>query len=84
MWGGFLGLSYVENERWGGLVITLILATFGIACVSTRTIANAAFTSVRSIRTGSTNRIRTSHNTGNFNVGNLCSCSGISYYVVFI
>ena len=31
MWGGFLGLSYVENERWGGLVITLVLATFGIA-----------------------------------------------------
>lgn len=31
MWGGVLGLSYVENERWGGLVITLILATFGIA-----------------------------------------------------
>jgi general L-amino acid transport system permease protein len=31
MWGGFLGLPYVENERWGGLVITLVLATFGIA-----------------------------------------------------
>lgn len=31
MWGGVFGLSYVENERWGGLVITLILATFGIA-----------------------------------------------------
>ena len=31
MWGGILGLSYVENERWGGLVLTLILATFGIA-----------------------------------------------------
>lgn len=31
MWGGVLGLRYVENERWGGLVITLILATFGIA-----------------------------------------------------
>jgi general L-amino acid transport system permease protein len=30
MWGGVLGLSYVEQERWGGLVITLILATFGI------------------------------------------------------
>jgi general L-amino acid transport system permease protein len=31
MWGGVLGLSYVENERWGGLILTLILATFGIA-----------------------------------------------------
>ena len=31
MWGGMFGLRYVENERWGGLVLTLILATFGIA-----------------------------------------------------
>lgn len=31
MWGGVFGLSYVPQERWGGLVITLILATFGIA-----------------------------------------------------
>lgn len=31
MWGGVFGLSYVENERWGGLPLTLILATFGIA-----------------------------------------------------
>lgn len=31
MWGGMLGLPYVPQERWGGLVITLILATFGIA-----------------------------------------------------
>lgn len=31
MWGGVFGLSYVENERWGGLPITLILSTFGIA-----------------------------------------------------
>lgn len=31
MWGGFAGLSYVENERWGGLMLTLLLATFGIA-----------------------------------------------------
>jgi general L-amino acid transport system permease protein len=31
MWGGVLGLPYVENERWGGLMLTLILATFGIA-----------------------------------------------------
>ena len=31
MWGGVLGLAYVENERWGGLVLTLLLATFGLA-----------------------------------------------------
>ncbi len=30
MWGGILGLSYVENTRWGGLPLTLILATFGV------------------------------------------------------
>jgi general L-amino acid transport system permease protein len=31
MWGGVLGLPYVENERWGGLILTLLLTTFGIA-----------------------------------------------------
>ncbi|WP_374298565.1 amino acid ABC transporter permease [Ferrovibrio sp.] len=31
MWGGVLGLRYVENTQWGGLPLTLILATFGIA-----------------------------------------------------
>lgn len=31
MWGGVFGLTYVENSRWGGLPVTLILATFGIA-----------------------------------------------------
>ena len=31
MWGGILGLRYVENTLWGGLPLTLILATFGIA-----------------------------------------------------
>ena len=31
MWGGVLGLTYVENERWGGLMLTLLLATVGIA-----------------------------------------------------
>ncbi|OGA73370.1 MAG: amino acid ABC transporter permease [Betaproteobacteria bacterium RIFCSPLOWO2_12_FULL_65_14] len=31
MWGGVLGLAYVENERWGGLILTLLLTTFGIA-----------------------------------------------------
>lgn len=30
MWGGLFGLSYVENERWGGLTLTLLLASFGI------------------------------------------------------
>ena len=32
MWGGVPGLPYVENERWGGLTLTLILTTFGIGC----------------------------------------------------
>jgi general L-amino acid transport system permease protein len=31
MWGGVLGLPYVENERWGGLILTLLLFTFGVA-----------------------------------------------------
>jgi general L-amino acid transport system permease protein len=31
MWGGAFGLPYVENERWGGLILTLLLTTFGIA-----------------------------------------------------
>ena len=31
MWGGAFGLGYVENERWGGLILTLILASFGVA-----------------------------------------------------
>jgi general L-amino acid transport system permease protein len=31
MWGGVLGLPYVENERWGGLILTLLLTTLGIA-----------------------------------------------------
>ncbi|MGH8687358.1 MAG: amino acid ABC transporter permease [Burkholderiales bacterium] len=31
MWGGVPGLPYVEDERWGGLILTLLLATFGIA-----------------------------------------------------
>jgi general L-amino acid transport system permease protein len=31
MWGGILGMPFVPQERWGGLPITLILATFGIA-----------------------------------------------------
>jgi len=31
MRGGVFGLTYVDNERWGGLTLTLLLATFGIA-----------------------------------------------------
>ena len=31
MWGGVFGLTYVPQERWGGLPITLILSTFGLA-----------------------------------------------------
>jgi general L-amino acid transport system permease protein len=31
MWGGVLGMPYVENERWGGLILTLLLTTFGVA-----------------------------------------------------
>lgn len=31
MWGGVFGLKYVEDTLWGGLPLTLILATFGIA-----------------------------------------------------
>ena len=31
MWGGILGMDYVPNDTWGGLPMTLILATFGLA-----------------------------------------------------
>jgi len=31
MWGGVLGLPYVDSGRWGGLILTLLLASFGIA-----------------------------------------------------
>jgi general L-amino acid transport system permease protein len=30
MWGGIFGMPYVENERWGGLILTLLLSSFGI------------------------------------------------------
>ena len=30
MFGGVLGLSYVPDDRWGGLPVTLILATLGL------------------------------------------------------
>lgn len=31
MQGGFLGLQFVETNKWGGLPVTLIIATVGIA-----------------------------------------------------
>ncbi len=31
MWGGVLGLAFVPQDEWGGLPLTLILATFGLA-----------------------------------------------------
>jgi general L-amino acid transport system permease protein len=31
MWGGILGMSVVSQDRWGGLPVTLMLATFGLA-----------------------------------------------------
>ena len=31
MWGGVLGLTFVPQDEWGGLPLTLILATFGLA-----------------------------------------------------
>jgi general L-amino acid transport system permease protein len=31
MWGGVLGLAYVPEDQWGGLPVSLLLATFGLA-----------------------------------------------------
>jgi len=31
MWGGVFGMVYVPQDEWGGLPITLILSTFGLA-----------------------------------------------------
>ena len=31
MWGGIAGLEFVPQDQWGGLPLTLILATFGLA-----------------------------------------------------
>jgi general L-amino acid transport system permease protein len=31
MWGGVFGMPYVGQDQWGGLPLTLILATFGLA-----------------------------------------------------
>ena len=31
MWGGIFGLEFVSQDRWGGLPVTLILATSGLA-----------------------------------------------------
>jgi general L-amino acid transport system permease protein len=41
MWGGVFGLPYVENERWGGLILTLLLTTFGLAAAFPLSIALA-------------------------------------------
>lgn len=30
MWGGVLGLTYVDNSRWGGIPLTLILSIVGV------------------------------------------------------
>jgi len=30
MWGGVFGMAYVSQDRWGGLPVTLILATSGL------------------------------------------------------
>ena len=30
MWGGILGMAYVETELWNGLPLTLILASVGV------------------------------------------------------
>jgi general L-amino acid transport system permease protein len=32
MWGGVLGMPLVTEDQWGGLPITLMLATIGLAC----------------------------------------------------
>jgi general L-amino acid transport system permease protein len=34
MWGGIFGMPYVSQDRWGGLPVTLILATFGLGSAS--------------------------------------------------
>lgn len=31
MWGGVMGLQFVPQSRWGGLALTLIIATIGVA-----------------------------------------------------
>lgn len=41
MGGGVLGLSRVPDDQWGGLPITLILATFGLACAFPLAVATA-------------------------------------------
>src|SRR5690606_33398477 len=41
MWGGFLGLTFVRSELWGGLPLTLLLALVGIAAAFPISIALA-------------------------------------------
>jgi len=31
LWGGVFGMTYVPQDQWGGLPITLLLSTFGLA-----------------------------------------------------
>jgi len=31
LWGGVFGLTFVPEDKWGGLPVTLILSTFGLA-----------------------------------------------------
>jgi len=32
MWGGVLGMTFVPNDQWGGLPLTLILSVVGMVC----------------------------------------------------
>lgn len=41
MWGGVFGLPFVPDDRWGGLPVTLILATLGLAAAFPAAIAMA-------------------------------------------
>ncbi len=41
MRGGVLGLSRVPDDQWGGLPVTLLLATFGLACAFPLGVATA-------------------------------------------
>jgi general L-amino acid transport system permease protein len=32
LWGGILGLTFVPSDSWGGLPVTVVLASVGLAC----------------------------------------------------
>ncbi len=49
MRGGVFGLTFVPDDRWGGLPITLILATVGLACAFPLGIAAALGRRARSL-----------------------------------